>query len=125
MRKLSGIGLILIVASMIVYGATSYTSETVDPSKIGVGADVLGKGGTGVAVEGINPLLNPAGIAGGENALKIRTMYTNLLNGDISYITIGGAVPTPIGIYGLTFMSGNSSGISLYDSSGTATGRAR
>lgn len=113
MRKFSSIAMILLVAAVVTQAATTYSSETADTAKLGVGAEVLGRGGTGVAVDGVNPLLNPAGIAGGENALKLRTMYTNLLNGDISYLMLGGSVPTPIGIYGITYLAGSATDIEL------------
>ena len=91
----------------------SYTSGSVDPSAVGIGAQSLGMGKTGVGLDGVNPLLNPAGIAGGSNALKIRSMYTSLLGGDINYLMLGGTIPTDFGLIGLTYIAGNAGEISL------------
>jgi len=123
MKMLKVGSLILIGILVVIPGLASSTiSGAIDPSKIAVGAEVLGMGKSGVAIEGVNALLNPAGMAGEKYALKVNTMYTNILDGDINYVILGGNFPTPFGLYGITYLAGNSGDIDLRDASGADAG---
>jgi hypothetical protein len=103
--------------------AGGYSSGSIDPSKIGVGAGVMSMGNSGVGIEGVSLLLNPAGIVASEKyAMKFNTMYTNLLNGDINYMMLGGIFNTSFGLWGITYLAGNAGSIDLRNAAGVNVG---
>ena len=119
-KKVIAVGIsLLLLGSMVMAG---YVEGSIDPSRIGVGAKVLGMGQTGVAIEGANLLVNPAGIVNGENAVKLNSIYTSLLDGDISYLAVGGSMPTPYGLWGITYLLGSASNIGLYNNDRVSQG---
>jgi hypothetical protein len=95
---------------------------SLDPMKIGVGARSLAMGRTAAGLAGdINSMfVNPANAAdfkgwGGTS------MYTSLLEGDITYTLIGGGYEAAWGTLGLSYLGGGTAGIQV--SSRDADGR--
>jgi hypothetical protein len=85
---------------------------SLDPMRIGAGARSVSMGRTAAAITGnINSLfINPANAAYLPK-WGLTSMYTSLLEGDISYTLLGGATKTNWGTFGLAYMGSGTSGI--------------
>ena len=115
------VALVAVLATVLF---AAYAFATIDPMYIGVGARPLGMGKAYVAVaeDGDTIFMNPAGL-GRITSPKLTSMYASLL-GDIRYVVLGGAYPTPYGAIGAGAVTTNVADIHLYDGSGTSTGLA-
>jgi hypothetical protein len=89
-------------------------STSVDITKIAVGARSLAMGRVSAADPGnINSLfINPANAADFKN-WGVTSMYTSLLEGDISYTMLGGAKEMFGGTLGLAYLGGSSAGLNV------------
>jgi len=87
------------------------SGSTDDSTVIGGGARPLGMGKAFVAIadDADAMLINPAGIAS-LKAPQGMSMFTNLLN-DVYYMEFTGAVPAPIGVLGIGYVSTGVKGI--------------
>lgn len=102
---------------ILVFGFCSIAraaSATLDPMTLGVGARSLSMGRTNVVAPGnINAIfVNPANAAYIES-WSATSMYTSLLEGDITYTLLGGGGKSPWGGLGVAYLGGGSNGIEV------------
>ncbi len=116
------IGIYLYLVSWLLVISVPANAISVDPMKLGVGARSLAMGRTAAGLAGdINSMfVNPANAAdfkgwGGTS------MYTSLLEGDISYTLLAGGYESAWGTLGLSYLGGGTGGIQV--SSRDADGR--
>lgn len=113
---------VIVCAIALAFAASVANAASLDPMKLGVGARSLAMGRTAAALSGdinsmfVNPA-NAAGFAGWGGT----SMYTSLLEGDITYTLLGGGYEAEWGTVGLSYLGGGSSGIQV--SSRDAEGR--
>ncbi len=110
------------LVSCILVFASSADATSVDPMKLGIGARSIAMGRTNMVVPGdINAtLVNPANAAFIKN-WGLTSMYTSLLEGDITYTLLGGGGESIYGGWGVAYLAGGTTGIQV--SSRDATGR--
>ena len=104
-----------LIAVLALAGFSAFAASTsVDPMKIAVGARSLAMGRVSAAAPGdINALfINPANAAELKN-WGVTSMYTSLLEGDISYTMLGGAKEMFGGTAGLAYLGGSSVGLNV------------
>ena len=105
---------IIVIAIALLFAASAVDAASLDPMKLGVGARSLAMGRTAAGLSGnINSMfVNPANAAdfsgwGGTS------MYTSLLEGDITYTLLGGGYRSDWGTFGLSYLGGGTSGIQV------------
>jgi hypothetical protein len=105
--KIFVFGIICVLVSALPAFAIS-----LDPMRLGAGARSVSMGRTAAALTGnINSLfINPANAAYLPK-WGLTSMYTSLLEGDITYTLLGGATKTGWGTFGLAYMGSGTSGI--------------
>src|SRR3989339_1568883 len=104
-----------LILCLMVFGAMPAIAQLTDDSTvIGGGARPLGMGKAFVAIadDADAMLINPAGIAS-LKAPQGMSMFTNLLN-DVYYMEFTGAVPAPIGVLGIGYVSTGVKGLTTY-----------
>lgn len=110
------LGTILFVVCCLLFGISSQgsASTSIDPLKLGVGARSLAMGRTNLAAPGdVNAIfVNPANAAYIDN-WGVTSMYTSLLEGDITYTLLGGGKKFNFGGLGLAYLAGGTSGINV------------
>jgi len=87
---------------------------TLDPTRLGEGARSLALGRAAVAMSGDlgSMFINPA-LAANLKSWGATTMYTSLLEGDITYTLLGGEYKTAWGTLGISYLGGASFGLQV------------
>jgi len=106
---------ILAVAAIMLVSTPAH-ALTADPMDLSIGARSLGMGNAYVAVaeDSETVFINPAGL-GQISSLKLGSMYSNVMEGDLNYAVISGAYPmdNDSGTIGAGFIHQYSDGIEI------------
>lgn len=86
------------------YRSFAQTAVANDPSRVGVGARILGmgKGYVGVADDLLGIFMNPAAISSVKN-WQITSMQGKFIN-EYDYLSLGTALPTALGVFGIGYV---------------------
>ncbi|MEE8637878.1 MAG: S-layer homology domain-containing protein [Candidatus Margulisiibacteriota bacterium] len=105
---------ILSIILSLSFGFGICHAASLDPMKLGVGARSLAMGRTAASLAGnINSMfINPANAADFKG-WGATSMYTTLLEGEITYTLLGGGYQAPWGTFGLSYLGGLTSGIQI------------
>ncbi|MEA3493060.1 MAG: S-layer homology domain-containing protein [Candidatus Margulisiibacteriota bacterium] len=92
---------ILILFSAIAFGDLKIAN---DPATVGIGARALGMGGVMLNFSDISSLMgNPAALA--EIDTSQYTMMAGRFINDVDYLSVGGIIPSPWGVVGVTYLN--------------------
>ncbi|HTY13100.1 MAG TPA: S-layer homology domain-containing protein [Candidatus Omnitrophota bacterium] len=98
----AGLAIVLALSSICLADGTKVAN---DPTRISVGARVLGMGKSfvGMSDDISSIFINPAGIASVGNA-ELTSMSGKFIN-EVNYLNVGGALPTGLGVFGIGYTS--------------------
>ena len=104
MRKILELQIILVLVIVFAFPVLAQTKIANDPSRIGVGARILGMGKSfvGMADDLLSIFTNPAGLSNISD-FQATSMSGKFIN-EYNYLNFGAATPTPLGTLGIGYV---------------------